>query len=85
MAVSEQLSDVLLTEALSGVATVTFTKKDNTVRVMRCTNNLALIPTEKHPTKATPPNPDVNRVYDLDINEWRSFRKSSILKIETGT
>lgn len=85
MTVAQELSDVLLSEALSGVATVTFTKKDNTVRVMRCTNNLALIPTEKHPTRTTSANPEVNRVYDLDINEWRSFRKSSILKIETGT
>lgn len=85
MSDTEQLSDILLTEALGSVAVVTFTKKDNTVRVMRCTNNLNLIPSDKHPTKTVTTNADISRVYDLDINEWRSFRKSSILKIEAGT
>ncbi len=82
---SDSLEDTLLTEALSSVAVVTFTKRDNTTRVMRCTTNLNLVPSDKHPTKQNANySPDVYRVFDLDISEWRSFRKSTILKIESG-
>jgi len=82
---SDSLEDTLLTEALSSIAVVTFTKRDNTTRVMRCTTNLNLVPSDKHPTKQNANyNPDVYRVFDLDISEWRSFRKSTILKIESG-
>jgi hypothetical protein len=80
-----ELSDTVLSEALKGVVTVTFTKKDNTVRVMRCTTNLGIIPSDKHPTSTAPINNEVSRVYDLDIGEWRSFRKSSLINIKMGT
>lgn len=63
----------------NGVVNVTFTKKDGSERVMRCTKNLSMVSEEKLP-KGYDMNlsNDVFRVYDLDINEWRSFRYDSI-------
>lgn len=81
---SASLEDTLLSETLARVAVVTFTKRDNSTRVMRCTTNLSLVPSDKHPKQSMNYSPDVYRVFDLDINEWRSFRKSTILKVESG-
>ena len=64
-------------------AIVTFTKVDGSKRVMRCTSNPANIPAEMQPVGNTDRylNPDVARVFDLDINEWRSFRLNSVISI----
>jgi hypothetical protein len=56
---------------------VTFTKKDGTERVMKCTKNFDYIPEEKLP-KTTVPESDVIRVFDLEISEWRSFNIESV-------
>ena len=68
------------------VATVTFTKKDGTERVMRATTNTGLIPAkpvseDSKPKRAIAVNPDVAKVYDLDIGEWRSFRYDAVISI----
>lgn len=81
---ADEMEDILFEEALSSIAIITFTKRDNSVRIMRCTNNLSLIPTSQHPTHTVPHNSEVYRVYDLDIREWRSFRKSSVIKVQPG-
>jgi len=59
---------------------VEFTKKDNTHRVMECTRNFAYVPKDKLPKSNTAPNdpPDLIRVFDLDKQEWRSFRYSTV-------
>mgnify|MGYP003337753089 FL=1 len=73
--------------------TVSFVKADGTVRDMRCTLNWDLIPADKHPGQ--PPvdgivresrqrkEPDEHslRVFDLDKQEWRSFRFERLKKI----
>jgi hypothetical protein len=67
-----------------GKVTVTFTKLDGTTRVMNCTMSESLIPQElmpKAPSLDAPPRKvsmDTLRVFDLDINEWRSFRVDSV-------
>lgn len=64
---------------------VTFTKQDGSERAMHCTLIEELIPTEKQPkTKTetgTPSGPAV-RVFDVDKQEWRSFRWDSVTKVE---
>lgn len=62
---------------------VTFTKVDGSEREMRCTLNDTLIPEDKHP-KGTGGVVDelTLRVFDLDKNEWRSFKMESVIKIE---
>jgi hypothetical protein len=66
--------------------TVTFTKKDGTSRVMKCTKQSDLIPADKQPkgTGATPTG-DAVAAFDLEKQEWRSFNTSNITRIEWGT
>lgn len=64
------------------IALVTFTKKDGTVRTMRCTLKADLLPPqtdiEEQVQKKTP-NPDALAVWDLEKAAWRSFRFDTIL------
>jgi hypothetical protein len=66
----------------SGVVLVVFRKKDGTERRMECTTSLQLIPSTKHPTGAgavRKQNDEVQKVFDLEKQEWRSFRKDSLI------
>lgn len=70
-----------------GKITVTFTKKDGTDRVMECTRDFSVIPADKHPKgetveAATPNTSDAVQAFDLEKQEWRSFKTSSIKHIE---
>ena len=69
-----------------GVATVTFIKKDGTVRVMQATLDPKNLPVVEARVNATPrkENPDVVAVYDMEKNAWRSFRIDSVTSIETA-
>ena len=63
--------------------TVTFTKKDGTPRVMRCTRDLNLIPEDKQPKgTGTMTKGDAVSVFDLDKEEWRSFNTGNVTRIE---
>ena len=65
-----------------GVVNLSFTKvKDGAVREMRATLVSDQIPEDKRPkTDKAPNNEEVAcRVFDLDVNEWRSFRYDSLL------
>lgn len=70
-----------------GTAVVTFTKKDGTMRTMRATKNSNLILAKpvsedtNKPKRVVAENPDVAKVYDLDKQEWRSFRYDSIKSV----
>ena len=77
--------------------TVTFVKADGTDREMLCTLNWDYIPTDKAPkeTPTTPidgivkeskkprkePDPHSLRVFDLEKQEWRSFRFDRLKKV----
>ena len=63
---------------------VTFTKKDSTRREMFCTLNEELIPENKRPksTNSSTVGSAV-RVFDIEEQEWRSFRWDSVIVIET--
>jgi hypothetical protein len=66
--------------------TVTFTKKDGTTRVMKCTKQSDLIPADKQPKGAgSTPTGDAVAAFDLEKQEWRSFNTSNITRIEWGT
>lgn len=67
--------------------TLTFVKKDGSERVMVCTLNENKIPEEKMPKVDKEEikkrvNEDVQPVFDLVNNDWRSFRWESVKKIE---
>lgn len=63
---------------------VTFKKKNGDTRIMVCTKNMDLIPTEYHPKplvegeEPKPPSDVVCSVFDLEANGWRSFRYDSV-------
>jgi hypothetical protein len=67
--------------------TVTFTKKDGTVRVMKCTLKPDALPVVevrplvegKQPRKESTTS---IRVFDLEKNEWRSFNTQSVTRVE---
>jgi hypothetical protein len=76
-----------------GPVTVVFVKADGTEREMKCTLSHDLLPAVPTPNKAAEPEvvqeskprkaPDVHslRVFDLDKNEWRSFRFERLRKV----
>jgi hypothetical protein len=62
---------------------VTFTKKDGTSRNMHCTRDFSKIPADMIPTgTGVKTTGDAVQVFDLTINEWRSFKTSTLTHIE---
>ena len=66
----------------SEIVELTFTKKDGTERIMKCTLMESKIPSEKIP-KGTEKakNDEVLPVFDIENDGWRSFRWDSIRQI----
>ena len=61
---------------------VTFTKKDGTERVMKCTKNISNIPVDMHPTgEKEIKEGNVLRVFDLENSGWRSFNVESVKEV----
>ena len=66
---------------------VVFTKKDGTEREMHCTLAESKIPADKHPKSRVEETADSQtsgsavRVFDTDLNEWRSFRWDSVKQV----
>jgi len=61
----------------NGIATVEFTKKDGSSRVMKCTLDADLLPElhaeeEAERAKKTE-NPNMVNVFDVEAQGWRSF------------
>ena len=59
---------------------VQFEKKDGTIRYMKCTLLESLIPADKKPTLDYTESLKAIRVFDIEKNEWRSFRYDSVLQ-----
>jgi len=76
---NEYLKGVLQT----GIANVSFMKKDGTQRNLLCTLLPSELPAQTDLEKAfkqqKTPNPDVLAVWDLENKGWRSFRYDSVL------
>lgn len=64
-------------------ATVTFTKKDGTERVMNCTLRGDMLPAVEIKEDRTPrkQNDNILSVYDLDSQGWRSFTVSRVKRV----
>ena len=60
------------------VVNVVFTKADGSERTMNCTLKLENIPEDRHPKGVIKSESDQIRVFDTDIQEWRSFNFSSV-------
>jgi hypothetical protein len=81
----DESKDWLKTLLRERSVTVTFEKKDGSERKMCCTLSEEEIPPSKAP-KGTgkKENSDSLAVFDLEKEEWRSFRWDSVKKIEFG-
>lgn len=66
-----------------GPVMVTFLKKDNSVRKMNCTLNETLVKDYEKKTERTKLiSLETCPVFDIDKQEWRSFRWDSITGVE---
>lgn len=72
-------NDFLVNLLKNSIVNVKFLKKDGTERDMRCTLNNQYLPEQTTAGSARKENPDVLAVYDLDKDDWRSFRWDSII------
>jgi hypothetical protein len=67
-----------------GPLLVTFTKKDGTLRAMKCTLAEWLVPqveTKNPAPRVIAENDNLVKVYDLEKQGWRSFNIDSIVSI----
>jgi hypothetical protein len=67
------------------LVTLTFTKKDGTERVMKCTlseNIIPQAPVSEETTKNRKISAEAQAVYDVEAEGWRSFRWDSLKQIE---
>ena len=68
-----------------GPVTVTFTKKDGSERIMKCTINPTYImfkePTSVESKREKKINEDVMPVFDMEAGHWKSFRWDSIKSV----
>ena len=75
----DQFKDILR----NYVVDVTFTKKDGTERKMDCTlKEENIVQYEKKTERVKTLNEETCPVFDLEKNEWRSFRYDAITKVE---
>ena len=75
----EWLEELLKTS----IVTISFTKKDGTERQMLCTLGESKIPSEKLPKNSGKAKSEQSMaVFDIEKQEWRSFRLDSVKKIE---
>ena len=88
----DQRREMLREHLSTGIAEVTFTKVDGTVRTMPCTLDASIIPAVPiHVTntdnpvdfpKAKKANPLVMSVFCTDKAEWRSFRLENVISVK---
>jgi len=64
------------------VVNVVFTKVDGSERTMNCTLKLENIPEDQHPKGTIKSESDQIRVFDTDIDAWRSFNFGSVKTID---
>ena len=75
--------DWLIGLVRSEIVQLTFTKKDGTERIMKCTLAEQKIPAENVPKGTERAKSDeAVAVFDLENNGWRSFRWDSLTNIE---
>jgi hypothetical protein len=83
------VNDTISRDWLKGVlheseVEVTFTKKDGTERVLRCTLNEDVVPPSGDKLHAVNRGESAQPVYDIENNAWRSFRWDSVKSVAFG-
>jgi hypothetical protein len=73
--------DMVKKDLAEKICQITFTKADGSTRVMNCTLNPTMIPVveaKESTGKTKAENPEVQPVYDVEVQGWRSFRWDSV-------
>ena len=65
----------------SNTVCLTFTKKDDTIREMKCTLMESKLPKQEQGKDSRAENINSMPVFDLEKNEWRAFRFDSVKQI----
>jgi uncharacterized membrane protein YvbJ len=75
------MNQELKNKLANGVVRISFNKKDGTLRTMEATTYGPIIPAEYQPKHEDERSysDEVQRVFDTEINEWRSFRWDSLV------
>lgn len=76
--------DVMKSLLKEVVATVTFEKKDGTERIMKCTLMDSHLPPPEATWNKKKPCDSTLSVWDLDKEEWRSFRLTSVKDVNVS-
>ena len=78
----EQQIEELKTELQEGIVEIKFTKVTGEERTMLATLNMDLIPMDLQSTaeNARKSNPNIQCVYDVEADGWRSFRWNSLIE-----
>jgi hypothetical protein len=72
----------LLTYLREGPVEIVFTKVNGDTRAMQCTLSDDYIPSSKKPKgTGTPWSNEAVRVFDIEKEDWRSFRYDSIVSV----
>ena len=76
-----QRKQEILDQLHAGVTTVSFLKVNGERRDMRCTLNEGMLPPRQteNATQSRKENPDVQSVWDVDKEAWRSFRWENVI------
>lgn len=75
--------DAVLKMLREGVVNIKFTKKDGTIRDMKCTLLPVYIPEDMRPKgTGSVTNENILRVYDIIEDDWRCFLVDNILSVE---
>lgn len=78
-----QSNQTLLKERLKNeTLQVSFTKKDGSERTMRCTLSATVLPVSEEKTSTRSVPTSSLAVFDVDKQEWRSFRWDSIIDVK---
>ncbi|NDG32798.1 DUF2693 domain-containing protein [bacterium] len=81
----EMARDWLIGHLRYGPVTVKFKKSNGEEREMNCTLKEGIVvPYQPKTEKTKKQNPDILPVWDIDKNEWRSFRYDSIIHVTFG-
>ncbi len=75
---SETMKAFIMHSLRNFVTTINFTKKDGTERTMRCTLMESALPQRDSDAEVKPHSPDVQPVWDVEAQAWRSFRWDSV-------
>ena len=67
---------------LNGPTTIVFKKVDGTERTMKCTLNETLLPKREVTESARKVNDSIQTVFDLELNQWRSFKWDNFISFK---